>query len=160
MKTITLNHGKVCARPSRNKDDWGSLCRWGGGMINYYDRLIGQGGIWYFAYYRLYPEDPKSGNLARNWAGHGHQNGIPPSGLGHASLSISDPEKCSASSAKVRKTRKLGHRETGFRFISSKLQSVPTPGRSRSWDTRNATSCTPQSASSPRKNWPTKRHAL
>jgi len=103
---------------------------------------------------------PQGGNLARNWQVMDIKMNTP-SSLGYASLSISDPEKWGRLSAKAKEDEEvgtLGHRETGF--ISSWLRSVPTPGQSRSWDTRNATPCIPTVSKFATEKGLTKRHAL
>ena len=71
MKTITLKHGKVCARPSRNKDDWENDKRLR--PINWL------GWDMVFCILSTISRRPQGGNLdlARYWAGHGHQNEYP-----------------------------------------------------------------------------------
>ena len=79
----------------------GSLSRWGGGMIKYYDRLTGQGGIWCLHSIDYVQKTPR-----RELSPVMDIKFNTPSCLGYASLSISDPEKWGRLSAKARKMRK------------------------------------------------------
>lgn len=75
-----------------------SLSRWGGGMIKYFDRLTGQGGIWCLHGIDYVQKTPRRefSPITINT----------PSCLGYTSLSISDPEKWGGLLAKARKARK------------------------------------------------------